>query len=171
MSGERNFKVLMRMTWGAVLVAAGLAAGQGAPGLAGAMQVEEPSLSQTQPPVNPERESVSWRGQGKPRALTDEQKTSMRERRERVRAMVEELKEKRKALDEASPERKSELARELHSFVLDKENERDGDAPERMRQMEQERRDRQLEIQQEKMRALQEKLQHKGNGNNGHDQE
>jgi hypothetical protein len=134
-----------------VMLTAGLAFGDEAPGTA--MQVEEPGFSQN-PPVNPERESVSWQVKTKPRTLTEEQRIAMEERRNRVQAMVEELKEKRKALDEASPEEKAERARELHAFIMEKTE--GGDVAERMRQMQQERREKLMEMLKEK--------QHRGQG-------
>jgi uncharacterized coiled-coil protein SlyX len=148
----------------AVMLAAGLSFGQSAAG--GTMQVEEPSLSQSSPPINPERESMSWQAKTRPHALTEEQKSAMRDRRERMKAMVAELKQKRKAMDDATPEEKAALARELHSFILEKE-EHDGDEGERMRQMEQERRSKQMELQQEKLRLLHERLQHRGQDKTG----
>jgi hypothetical protein len=151
---------------------AGKAAPAAAPG--GAMQVEEPASGEV-PPINPERESLSWQGKLANHGLTQQQRNAMRERQERMKELIAALKEKREAMQGATEDEKAELARQLRSFMLDKEEGDADEPPERVRQMQQDRRARQAELQAEKMHLLQEKLQEKAQersqnaGGNGKD--
>lgn len=89
---------------------------KGAPA-SGRMQVVEPKAAA---PANPARESKDWQ-KSHARGLTDAQKQAFRERKENMEGMIAVIKEKRKALQDAKPEERAALARELHSLILEKD--------------------------------------------------
>ena len=86
---------------------------------AGKMQVEEPKTSA---PLNDARESKAWQ-KTHAKGLTEEQKTAFRDRKVNMEAMITVIKAKRKALQNAKPEDRAALARELHSLILEKDGE------------------------------------------------
>lgn len=148
----------MNKTLGTLAIAAALAAGAAWAEGPGAMQVEEPAVSA--PPINPESESLSWQARGKSKDLTDAQKAARKERQDRMKEMVALIKAKRKALNEAEPGEKAELARELHNLILENRLSGDDDGPgasDRARERQEERR----ALHEEKMRELKERLREK----------
>lgn len=115
----------MTMAWTRTLstglLAAGLVLAGAAPSLAGPgpMQVEEPSLNQAAPPIQPEKDKASWKNK-KSATLTPEQQAALKNRRETMKDMLTLIQQKRRALLEARPEDREALARELHNLILEK---------------------------------------------------
>lgn len=83
----------------------------------GRMQVEEPGSNSPDRDANA---SKAWQ-KTHSKGLTDEQKTAFRERKEKMEGMIALIKAKRKALQDAKPEERAALARELHSLILEKD--------------------------------------------------
>jgi len=84
----------------------------------GRMQVEEPVSAADNPD---QRDSKAWQ-KSHAKGLTEEQKTAFRERKDKMEGMIALIKAKRKALQEAKPEERAALARELHSLILEKDS-------------------------------------------------
>jgi hypothetical protein len=82
----------------------------------GRMQVEEPAAARD---TNAQT-SKAWQ-KSHAKGLTDAQKAAFRERKEKMEGMVSLIKAKRKALQDAKPEERAALARELHSLILEKD--------------------------------------------------
>jgi len=83
----------------------------------GRMQVEEPASAARDTNA---QTSKAWR-KSHAKGLTDAQKAAFRERKEKMEGMVSLIKAKRKALQDAKPEERAALARELHSLILEKD--------------------------------------------------
>lgn len=83
----------------------------------GRMQVEEPAAAASNPDA---RDSKAWQ-KIHAKGLTDAQKAAFRERKEKMEGMIALIKAKRKALQDAKPEERAALARELHSLILEKD--------------------------------------------------
>ena len=83
----------------------------------GRMQVEEPAAAVPDPNA---QASKAWQ-KSHAKGLTDAQKAAFRERKEKMEGMVSLIKAKRKALQDAKPEERAALARELHSLILEKD--------------------------------------------------
>jgi hypothetical protein len=90
---------------------------QNSPG-PGRMQVEEPAAVGSAPD---QRDSKAWQ-KSHAKGLTDAQKAAFRERKEKMEGMIALIKAKRKALQDAKPEQRAALARELHSLILEKDS-------------------------------------------------
>ena len=84
----------------------------------GRMQVEEPASTTANPD---QRDSKAWQ-KSHAKGLTEEQKAAFRERKDKMEGMIALIKAKRKALQEAKPEERAALARELHSLILEKDS-------------------------------------------------
>lgn len=89
---------------------------ESAPG-PGRMQVEEPTTAARDTNA---QTSKAWQ-KSHAKGLTDAQKAAFRERKEKMEGMVSLIKAKRKALQDAKPEERAALARELHSLILEKD--------------------------------------------------
>ncbi|MEO6094681.1 MAG: hypothetical protein ABIW76_03030 [Fibrobacteria bacterium] len=87
--------------------------------VSGRMQVEEPKAAV---PMGAAEESRDWQNHHA-RGLTEAQKQAFRGRKEKMEGMIAVIKEKRKALRDAKPEERAMIARELHSFILEKDSE------------------------------------------------
>jgi len=83
----------------------------------GRMQVEEPAAAARDTNA---QTSKAWQ-KSHAKGLTDAQKAAFRERKEKMEGMVALIKAKRKALQDAKPEERAALARELHSLILEKD--------------------------------------------------
>jgi hypothetical protein len=83
----------------------------------GRMQVEEPAAAASNPDA---RDSKAWQ-KIHAKGLTDAQKAAFRERKEKMEGMIALIKAKRKALQDAKPQERAALARELHSLILEKD--------------------------------------------------
>jgi hypothetical protein len=83
----------------------------------GRMQVDEPASATDNPD---QRDSKAWQ-KSHAKGLTEEQKAAFRERKDKMEGMIALIKAKRKALQEAKPEERAALARELHSLILEKD--------------------------------------------------
>lgn len=84
----------------------------------GRMQVEEPASASTK---TDGRDSKAWQ-KSHAKGLTDAQKAAFRERKEKMEGMIALIKAKRKALQDAKPQERAALARELHSLILEKDS-------------------------------------------------
>ncbi len=82
-------------------------------GLAGPMQVEEPISA---PSLNDKITDPHIRAKG----LSERQKEAFRKRKEKMQEMMALIKAKRSALQNAKPEERAALARELHNLILEK---------------------------------------------------
>ncbi len=85
----------------------------------GPMQVEEPGLGRSNPPIEPEKDQAAWK-ERKSASLTPEQKAALKNRQQTMRDMMLLIQQKRRALREARPEDRQALARELHNLILEK---------------------------------------------------
>jgi hypothetical protein len=84
----------------------------------GRMQVDEPASANDNPD---QRDSKAWQ-KSHAKGLTEEQRAAFRERKDKMEGMIALIKAKRKALQEAKPEERAALARELHSLILEKDS-------------------------------------------------
>jgi len=84
----------------------------------GRMQVEEPASATANPD---QRDSKAWQ-KSHAKGLTEAQKAAFRERKDKMEGMITLIKAKRKALQEAKPQERAALARELHSLILEKDS-------------------------------------------------
>jgi hypothetical protein len=89
----------------------------GVPG-PGRMQVEEPASAAAN---TDQRDSKAWQ-KSHAKGLTEAQKAAFRERKDKMEGMIALIKAKRKALQEAKPQERAALARELHSLILEKDS-------------------------------------------------
>jgi len=88
----------------------------------GPMQVEEPGLSGSNPPIEPEKDQASWK-EKKNASLTPDQKAALKNRQQTMKDMMILIQQKRRALREARPEDRRALAQELHNLILEKAQE------------------------------------------------
>lgn len=84
----------------------------------GRMQVEEPASAAANPD---QRDSKAWQ-KSHAKGLTEAQKAAFRERKDKMEGMIALIKAKRKALQEAKPQERAALARELHTLILEKDS-------------------------------------------------
>ena len=85
----------------------------------GPMQVEEPDLSESKPPIQPEKDQAGWKAKNSA-LLTPDQQAALKSRQETMKDMMILIQQKRRALREARPEDREVLARELHNLILEK---------------------------------------------------
>lgn len=85
----------------------------------GPMQVEEPGLGESNPPIEPEKDQAAWK-ERKNASLTPDQKAALKNRQQTMKDMMLLIQQKRRALRDARPEDRQALARELHNLILEK---------------------------------------------------
>ncbi len=102
----------------ALLLSGGFAFGQGP---STEMKVDEPQLKKEIPEINLELQSERFSRLDLQKDLTPEQQKALEERKQKTRELALLIKEKRKAIREADPNKKEKLALEFQKMLLDRQ--------------------------------------------------
>jgi hypothetical protein len=81
------------------------------------MRVEEPSAVSA-PPIDPEREAAPWKAGRRKSGPTRHERTAMEERRKQVKAMAEEIRARRMALESAEEGEREGRIKDLQDHLL-----------------------------------------------------